>query len=283
MEQNLRIIDRQHLIVGESPLWDEERGILYTVDIRGKCIRVLDWASGAVRQIDLPQQVGCIALTEDGTLLAAMEDGVYLVAENGLVERFSKPVRILGRRFNDGKAGPDGRFYVGTTDVRNEGAFYRMDGDGTMTKLLDHVGVSNGLAWSADGKTMYFCDSPRAVVEAFDFCAETGTLSNRRSILDMPFDGAVFDGMTIDAEDKLWVAVWDGACVLRIDPEAGKILSRIDVPTPRSSCCIFAGGSLHELIITSAAYEREEEPHGGNTFAVTLPVAGRAGYRFQRK
>lgn len=283
MEQNLKMIDGQRLTVGESPLWDERTGKLYTVDIRGRCIRELDWESGDIRQIDLPQQVGCIVLTEDGRLLAAMEDGVYLVEESGTVRKVSGEVQIFGRRFNDGKVGPDGRFYVGTTDVRGEGAFYRMDHDGTMALLFDHVGVSNGLAWSADGKTMYYCDSPKKVIEAFDFCGEDGTLSNRRPVLELPFETGIFDGMAIDAEDKLWVAVWDGACILRVDPDTQTVLDRIDVPASRAACCAFAGEKLDRMVITTAAFERDNEPQAGNTFVTEVPVLGTASFRFQMK
>ena len=276
-----KIIDSRRLTVGESPLWDERTGTFYTVDIRGKCIREMDWSTGEIRQIDLPQQVGCIVLTEEGQLLAAMEDGVYLVESDGTVRKVSGEVQIFGRRFNDGKVGPDGRFYVGTTDVRCEGAFYRMDHDGSMTLLFDRVGVSNGLAWSADGKTMYYCDSNTKLVEAFDFCAETGTLSNRRTVLEMPFETGIFDGMAIDAEGQLWVAVWDGACILRVNPETKTVTDRIDMPVSRTACCAFAGEKLDRMVITSAAFEKEDEPMAGNTFVVDAPVPGTLSWRFQ--
>ena len=283
MEYCWKIIDSRNSIVGESPIWDERTARLYTIDIQGKCIRTMDWNTGIITQIDLPQQVGCIALTEDGRLLAAMEDGIYLVEENSAVRKVSGEVQIFGRRFNDGKVGPDGRFYVGTTDVKGEGAFYRMDHDGSMTLLFDHVGVSNGLAWSADGKTMYYCDSNTKRIEAFDFCCETGTLSNRRTVLEMPFETGIFDGMTIDAEDQLWVAVWDGACILRVDPDEQTILEQIDLPVSRTACCAFAGESLDQLVVTSAAYQRKEEPLAGNTFVMPISATGLAGYRFQMK
>ena len=283
MEYCWKIIDSRHSIVGESPIWDERRNRLHTIDIQGKCIRTMDWDTGVITQTNLPQQVGVIALTEDNRMLAAMEDGIYLVEDGGAVKKANGEVQIFGRRFNDGKVGPDGRFYVGTTDVKGEGAFYRMDHDGSMTLLFDHVGVSNGLAWSADGKTMYYCDSNTKLIEAFDFCGETGTLSNRRMVLEMPFETGIFDGMTIDAEDKLWVAVWDGACVLKVDPEKQAILERIDLPVSRTACCAFAGETLDELVITTAAYQKQDEQFAGNTFVMKVPAAGTVGYRFRMK
>ena len=97
----------------------------------------------------------------------------------------------------------------------------------------------------------------------------------------MPFETGIFDGMTIDAEDKLWVAVWDGACILRVDPETQTILERIDMPVSRTACCAFAGEKLDRMVITTAAFGKDDEPLAGNTFVVEAPVSGLASYRFQ--
>jgi sugar lactone lactonase YvrE len=99
----------------------------------------------------------------------------------------------------------------------------------------------------------------------------------------MPFETGIFDGMTIDAERKLWVAVWDGACILQVDPESGTILDRIDLPVSRTACCAFAGADLDQLVITSAAYQRQEEPLAGNTFVAPVSSTGLAAHRFQMK
>ena len=155
MEQTLRIIDSQRLTVGESPVWDEQTSRLYTIDIRGKCVRVTDWPTGDICQIDLPQQVGCVALTEDGRLIAAMEDGIYLVNNGGTVEKINGEVTILGRRFNDGKVDPAGRVWGGTMptsldtgygEAGPDSAVYCMDENLQVKTMLTGVIQGNGLA-----------------------------------------------------------------------------------------------------------------------------------------
>lgn len=279
----VRVIDHKPLIVGECPLWDDRRGLLYTIDIRGKIVRCLDWAENRHSQRGYAQEIGCIALTEEGGLLLAMTDGIYIDRGDGELTLFSKPKKMLGRRFNDGKVGPDGRFYVGTTDYNGAGAFYRMDYDGTISLLFDRVGCSNGLDWSPDGRTMYYCDSPQKKLEAFDFDPRDGALSNRRTVMMLPTDCGEFDGVCVDSEGMLWAAVWGAGCVLKIDPIAGCVMDRLDFPVRRTSCTAFAGSKLDTLIVTSAAYQSENdgEELAGCTFAVQTDRVGQPVRRFK--
>ncbi len=283
--ERYRILDRTPLVVGEGPVWDERKGLLYTIDIRGKCIRMWDSATGTHSQVNYGQEIGCIVLTEEGKLLAAMEDGIYLAHEDGTVTPVCVPERLKGRRFNDGKVGPDGRFYVGTTDYNQEGAFYRLDEDGKLTELFDQVGCSNGMAWSRDEKTLYYCDSPSKKLEAFDFDGRTGELFNRRTIMGLPCEYGEFDGMTIDAEDNLWIAMWGSSSIFHIDPEKGRVLEQVIFPVSRVSCCGFAGEELNTLIITTAAYQAEfsSEPEAGFTYAMKTTVPGRISWRYRGK
>ncbi len=283
MKDTFAIIDREPCIVGECPLWDERRQLLYTVDIRGRRIREYSFVTGAHREFRYSQEIGCIALTESGRLLAAMTDGIYIAHEDGSLTPVCVPESLKGRRFNDGKVGPDGRFYVGTTDNSHQGAFYRLDTDGTLTELFDRVGCSNGLAWSADGKTLYYCDSPTRTLEAFDFSSSDGSLSHRRSIMRVPWDTGEFDGMTIDTEGMLWIAVWGSYRAFRIDPDRGAVLQTAELPVSRVSCCAFAGADCSTLILTTAAYQADPalEPLAGSTFAQIVPVSGRPSWRWQ--
>ena len=280
--EGLQTIDECRLTVGEGPLWDEKRRILYTIDIRGKCIRGLEWDTGKHVQYDYPQEIGCIALTEDGALLAAMTEGIYIAERDGSLKPVCVPKTLKGRRFNDGKVGPDGRFYVGTTDYQHKGAFYRLDPDGRLTELFDEVGCSNGLAWSKDGRTLYYCDSPTKLLEAFDFDAASGTLSNRRTVMELPCETGEFDGMTIDEADHIWAAVWGAGSVLCIDPESRRVLKQIHFPVSKPSCCSFAGEGLKTLVVTSAAFQTDPaaEPEAGHTFAMKVSVPGLPTYRF---
>ena len=283
MERDFKIIDPTPLIVGECPLWDERKQLLYTIDIRGKCIREYSFLTGRHRQFDYPQEIGAIVLTEEGNLLAAMTDGIYLAHEDGSITPVCVPPRLKGRRFNDGKVGPDGRFYVGTTDNQHEGAFYRLDTDGTLKELFDHVGCSNGLTWSADGHTLYYCDSPRRVLEAFDFDPKGGTLSNRRTLMPVPWETGEFDGMTIDREGMLWIAVWGSHRAFRIDPGRKAVIQAVELPVSRVSCCAFAGEKLDTLILTTAAYQADPrtEPQAGFTFAQRQPIPGLPSWRYR--
>jgi len=280
--QLLEVLSRQRLIVGEAPLWDEKKQALYVIDVRGKLIQRIDPRTGELlRRIDLPTMVGSIALMEDGTLMAALEDGIYRVDEDDGLQRMHEPVDIKGDMFNDGKVGPDGAFYVGTMAANFGGAFYRLTADGHLTELFDHVGCSNGLAWSQDEKTMYYCDSSTQKLEAFDFDRETGTLSNRRTICAVPGGVGEFDGMTIDQRDHLWVGVWDGSCLYEVDPAVG-IVGTVKLPVSRGTCCTFTGEDLKQMVITSAAKEIDlaKEPLAGFTLKMTMPAPGRATYRF---
>ena len=278
----LKRIDLCNSIVGESPLWDAQKQILYTVDIRGKSIRALDWNTGVHTQYDYPQEIGCIVLTEKGELLAAMTDGIYIARPDGSLKPVCIPEALKGRRFNDGKVGPDGRFYVGSTDYQHKGALYRLDHDGTMTELLYPVGCSNGLAWSSDGKTLYFCDSPTKLLEAFDFDPSRGLISNRRTVMNLPLPVGEFDGMTIDEKNRLWVAVWGSHKVLCIDPALAQVVETIDFPVSKPSSCAFAGEDLKTLVVTSAAFDTDLslEPEAGNTFAINMDTAGQSSVRF---
>lgn len=282
MQSELRIIDPARLIVGECPLWDDQRALLYTIDIRGKCIRQTDLTSGEHRQFDFPQEIGCIALCKDGDLIAGMTDGIYRIRLGETMEPVCVPKSLKGRRFNDGKVGPDGRFYVGTTDYNGQGAFYRLDHDGTLTELFDQVGSSNGLAWSSDHRTLYYCDSPKRVLEAFEFDLGTGSLSSRRTVMSIPCGVGEFDGMTIDAQGMLWIAGWRTFHAYRIDPVRAQVVEQIRFPVARVSCCGFAGEELSTLAITTAAYQADAsaEPLAGSTFAIRADVPGVPSWRF---
>ena len=266
----MKIWNEEKCIVGEGVLFDGRTNTVWFLDIRGKCLYKSQYPSGEYEKIDLPQWVGCIALCEDGGVLAAMEDGVYRV---DTVELAHQPVTVKGDRFNDGKVGPDGAFYLGTSSVDGKGAFYRLR-DGILTELFDGCACSNGLDWTADGKKMYYIDTPRQMVEMFDFDGKTGSVSNRRCFMEIPAQWGKPDGMCLDNEDNLWVALWGGGSILHIDKNTGKVLEKIEMCCKRSSCCCFGGEDLSTLFITSASIEEPSEG-AGKTYALKLGVSGK--------
>jgi sugar lactone lactonase YvrE len=210
-----------------------------------------------------------------------MTTGIYYLDEKGLAFVCRPPELKDNLRINDAKCDPAGRLWFGTTSLfKNapEGSLFRLDPDGTCRRMLAGVKVSNGLAWSADRKTMYFIDTPERSVDAFDFEIETGNISKRRQVISFPDN--IPDGMTIDSEDKLWVALWGGGKVVHCDPASAKVIGEIPVPAANTSSCCFAGENLDTLIITSSG-EGLEGPREGCVFYAKPGVKGTATNLFR--
>ena len=266
--------------MAEGPLWDDRNNTLLYVDILGECIFKMDYATGEIQRIDVGQQIGCMALCENGDLLLAMQDGIYRMNDRGEKTLAHQPLKIKGRRFNDGKVGPDGCFYVGTTDDGGAGAFYRLK-DGVIEELFDGCGCSNGLDWSLDGKRMFYCDTPLQKIEVFDFDANTHSLSGRRTFADIPEELGKPDGFCMDEKDNIRLGLWDGNAVLEIKAD-GSFGERIDVPAKKASCCIFAGEGLDDLIITTASKgDAEDYPLSGCVFIKKMNVKGKRSFRYK--
>lgn len=277
--------------LGEGPVWDEREGLLYWVDIMAG--RVHRWRpdSGPVETMEAGEPVGAAALCEDGGLVCALQNG-FAVAE-----RFGGELRRLASyegaspeiRMNDGKCDAAGRFWAGTMafDFRpGAGALYRLDADAAVMKMLEGVTISNGMDWSADGTRMYYIDTPKRTVDVFDFDAETGAISNRRTAVEIPDEAGWPDGMTLDAEGNLWVALWGGGAVRCYSPE-GRLEEVIEVAAPQTTSCCFGGADYGVLYITSARDGLSEEqlaaaPQAGGVFAVRPGVRGRAMHRYRR-
>ncbi len=282
METELVIIDAKRRLVGESPLWDDRNGVLLSVDFRGSTVRIQDLSGGGFREIELPGTASTLALCSGGGLLAALEDRLCGISPDGAVRTLFVPSSLKGRRFNDGKTGPDGRFYIGTKDDSHEAALYRYSPDGSFEEVLSRLGSSNGIDWSVDGRQLYLCDSLDRAVYAFDFDPGRGTVSNRRTVRVLPEGSGEFDGMCADAEDRLWCAVWGAGKLLRIRPGDGEILREVALPVSKPSSCAFAGDDLGMLAVTTASLRSDltREPLAGQTFALRPGVAGRKARRF---
>jgi len=278
-----------HTQLGEGPVWDEREQRLFFVDIVGQRVHSFRPDTGAHHSFDVACPVGAVVLREDGGLVLAAHDAFLVADADGLnVEPFGT-FRADGAvvRFNDGKVDPRGRFCAGTMDWGGSlpiGSLYMLQPDGTVSVLLDEVTVSNGLAWTADGTTMYYIDSRQRAVDAFKFDLETGALSDRRTVAE--FVGMSPDGMAIDVEGCLWVACWDGARVDRIDPANGRRLAAVHLPTSRVSSVAFGGPRLNDLYITTARHKAEDallapEPDAGDLFVAQPGVSGPPAFRFR--
>ena len=277
--------------LGEGPVWDEREARLYFVDIMAGRVHRYTPASGALETMETHEPVGAAALCEDGGLLCALQSG-FAVAE-----RFGAGLRLLASyegaapdiRMNDGKCDPQGRFWAGTMalDFRpGAGALYRLDPDGRVTRMLEGVTISNGLDWSADGSRMYYIDSPRRMIEVFDFDPGPGTISRRRPFAVIEEGAGIPDGMTLDAEGRVWVALWGGGAVRCYGPD-GKLLEVIETPAPQTTSCAFGGPDFGELYITTARdgltdSQLAQAPLSGGLFRARPGVQGRAANRFRR-
>ncbi|MDG1891810.1 MAG: SMP-30/gluconolactonase/LRE family protein [Verrucomicrobiota bacterium] len=270
--------------LAEGPGWDDELQAIVWVDIEkgqvcrfypGEC-RNETWAIG--------QRVGCVVRTSGGKLLAGGQQGLLrLDPGTGQVTALQNPEPDLPQnRFNDGKCDPQGRLWAGTMSCSEEegaGSLYRITSDGAVKRMVESVTISNGLAWSCDQRTMYYIDTPTRHVDAYDFDRNSGAINNHRPLIEIPKDMGYPDGMTIDADGKLWVALWAGWGVGCWDPETGSLLAKVEVPVECVTACCFGGKDFRTLYITTASRDLDaqghrEQPLAGGLFSADVGVAG---------
>ena len=268
-------------------MWDADAGVLWWVDIEGRRIHRFDPVTRADTSFETATMVGAVALRAGGGLVAALADGVWTVdPESGAADLFVGLGEPPDVRSNDAKCDPAGRFLVGTMAFDNSpiGSLYSVEADGSVRRLLDSLSIANGMAWTADGGTLYYIDSPLRRVDAFDYDLATGAISGRRPYL--VFDDRVPkpDGMSIDAEGGLWIAFWDAGQIRRYGPDR-ELDVVVRVPATQVTSCAFGGPDLRDLYITSATTELSaealaEQPHAGGLFHVRAPVPGVLPHRF---
>jgi sugar lactone lactonase YvrE len=271
---------------GEGPIW--WGGSLYYVDIEGRKILQFDPATGQEAVWEVGERVGTVVPRRAGGLVFAGDHGfAFLDPASGELTRLGDPeAGKRDNRFNDGKCSPEGRFFAGTislTKQTGDAALYRMDPDRTITKVYAGVTNSNGIVWTADGASMFYIDTPRLAVLAFDYDAETGTLHNERvAFATAPAAPGVPDGMAIDTDGHLWIAFCHGGCVVCYD-RGGVELRRIELPCREVTAPAFGGADLGDLYITTGIPKDEIEEHAGRLFVIRgvgaagMPASGFAG------
>jgi sugar lactone lactonase YvrE len=264
--------------LAEGPLWDPMAACLRWVDITRGQVHRFDPAAGTDTWFDVGEDVGTVAVREAGGLVLATTTGLYTCADDGSARSLLHEVATdpPGGRFNDGKADPWGRFWAGTMlDGHDEAAgFYRLDPDGSLHQILTGVSCSNGLGWSPDGTTMYYIDTKTGGVDAFDHDPATGAVTARRRFADV--DRGWPDGLTVDADGTVWVALWDGWGLRRFAPD-GRLLATVEVPAQRVTSCAFGGPDLSTLYVTTARAGLRDfagQQHAGALFACTPGVVG---------
>ncbi|MGW6954360.1 SMP-30/gluconolactonase/LRE family protein [Streptomyces chartreusis] len=251
MSAGYEVAVRAEAELGEGPTWDARSGRLLWIDILGARIHTFDPVSGRRTVRTTPQHVGAVKPRAGGGLVLNLRDGVGLLdADDSFRWLHHEPVS--GRRANDAAVAPDGSLWAGTMrydEAPGGGSLSRFTGDGSVDLVLDDVAVSNGTGWSPDGSLMYYIDSPTRRIDVLDHA--DGRVGDRRPFVEIE-DGAGFpDGLTVDADGCVWVALWDGSAVRRYTP-AGELDRVIELPVPRVTACAFAGPDLTDLYITTA-------------------------------
>lgn len=278
--------------LGESPVWDEQRNRLLWADIEGATIYAYDFDGGREQRWTLPDRVGSFGLCESDRLVVALPDGVYLFdPADGAIERLVDPEPDCpGNRLNDGKVGPDGAFWVGSmddrpTDRRPVAALYRVTADGRADKRADGLTVSNGLAWSADGRAMFHSDSSGAWIDRYDFDPKTGATDNRTRIAELSTEQGRPDGAAVDMNGHYWSCGVSAGVLNRFDRD-GALLETIPLPVPRPTMCCFGGSDMKTLFITSlrvgvAPDVLERHPWTGGILTMRTDTAGAPVGRFK--
>jgi len=277
------------LDLGEGPLWDDRTQRLLFVDIMRGHIHEFDPASGRDRIVNVGRPVGCIALTEKGDWIAAAADGFYRVdpRSGGVVRMVAIEADLRDNRMNDGYVDAAGRFWAGTMGMggaREKGTLYRLDPDGKVRRMLGPVSISNGLDWSPDNRIFYYTDLALSRIDQFDFDLATGAIRNRRPFVEFPSEIGYPDGLIVDADGFVWVALWEGGSLHRYAPD-GRLDLIVPVPASQTTKCAFGGKELQDLYVTSAAIgldaaARAQQPHAGSLFRVRTKMRGKKINRY---
>jgi len=268
----VEIAVRANAKLAEGPRWDAATGRLLWVDIEGCELHVLE--SGEDRAIGLDAMVGVAAPTSSGAVLVALADRL------ALVDLADESVRTLVRlphgpalRSNDGACDAAGRFWIGTMgldETPGAGALYRFDG--RLERVLDEVTLSNGIGWTRDATRMYYIDSPVQRVDLFDFELGSGRVDDRRPFVSIDESDGIPDGLTVDDEGGVWVALYGGSCVHRYD-ESGHLDAVLEVPAKNVTSCCFGGDDGRSLFVTTAAPD-------GNVYVTQPGIGGPPAHAF---
>ena len=290
-EAQIRVAVAAPALLGESPVWHPGEQVLYYCDIPGHSLQRFDPAAQALEQWSFEAEPASLAPLLGGGLLLAMRDGLWhFDPTNGQRKRLAEPPYDMAtERFNDGKCDPQGRFWVGTIYEPREPALAALYcfSAGKLARRKDGITVLNGLAWSPNGRTMYWSDTKAHTIYAFDFEPASGALANKRVFASFPVKqagqaldtyGGRPDGAAVDAEGCYWVAMFEGQRLLRLSPQ-GEILRELRLPVRCATMPCFGGPDLKTLYITTAREKRPEaelaaQPLAGCVLALDVDVPG---------
>jgi len=275
--------------LGEGPLWHPVENQLYWTDILTGTLYRTNPFSTSYEKNFFDLQIGAFAFCKGGGLILATNRGFYNfdTIDGDLQLLWIPPANLRGERLNDGKVDPAGRFWAGSMDPKNKkGALFRIDPDGSKHTMLTDIGISNGLGWSPDRKTMYYTDSIQYSIYKFDYDIQTGEITNQQPFVQLPKNekGVVPDGLCVDAEGYIWSAQWNGWQVVKYNPD-GIPVAAVKVPAQRVTSCCFGGENLDTLFITTSRADLSEEelldqPQAGDIFSCKVDTQGQTTILF---
>lgn len=271
--------------LGEGALWDERRSKLWWVDITRGHLHLFDPKTKINKTFQLDSPVGTVVLEDGADIIVAVKNGFGRYdTESGVFEMIAMVEHENSSiRFNDGKCDPVGRFWAGTLaedGTRNIGKLFSLGNDLSVTCKISGVGISNGLGWSPTGDKMYYIDSMSQKIVAYTYDKVRGDISDPEVVVKIDSTEGTPDGMCVDEEGMLWVALWDGGKVIRIHPESSERLCEVIVPNVKKvTSCTLGGENLTTLFITTASQgltlsEKREQPNAGSLFVAEVGVRG---------
>jgi xylono-1,5-lactonase len=273
---------------GEGPVWDDQTGALYWVDLLKGDYHVFHIGSGEHHCFNAGQPLGVLALREKGGMIMALRDGFAWVDKKGdLPMLIHSPEPGAGTRFNDGAVDPAGRFFAGTMTFdgkENRGNLYSLDSNHQLRHLEHALFIPNGMGWSLDGNTFFLTDTNANLIYAYDYDVGSGSISNKRKFIE--FSPHEFpDGFAMDSEGGFWIAMWGGGALHRYD-RGGRKMAAFDLPVQYPTSCCFGGKDMSTLFITSSRLmlsqdEREEHTIAGKMLRLDTDVAGLPQRRFK--
>ncbi|MFG2404663.1 SMP-30/gluconolactonase/LRE family protein [Streptomyces brevispora] len=268
----IEVAVRERAALGEGPTWDPATGRLIWVDILSARVHTYDPATGRRTVMATEQHVGAAKPRAGGGLVVNLRDGIGLYDADGAF-RWLVHDAEPGRRGNDAAVAPDGALWAGTMrydDSEVGGSLTRVAPDGTATRVLPLVACSNGTGWSPDGRLMYYIDTATRRIDVFDVDGEQ--VVNRRPFATVEKGAGFPDGLTVDAEGAVWVALWDGAALRRYTAD-GTLERTVALPVRRPTACAFGGRELRDLYISTARWG-VDAPHPLSGSLLVLPDAG---------
>jgi sugar lactone lactonase YvrE len=272
---------------GEGPIYWSEH--LYYVDIEGHALNKLDPQTGEECSWDMKERIGTVVPSLSDDLICAGDSGIYRFNPHS-EKKFNladpEADKRPENRFNDGKCDPAGRFWTGTISTvkkLGDANLYMLDTDGEISLKVPSVTNSNGICWNDALQIMYYIDTPSQKVMAYDYVRSRGEISNARVAIDfagLEVQGSP-DGMTIDSEGLLWVAMCHGGEVLCVNPENGKLIRKVELPCVETTACAFGGEYLDRLFVTTGIHKTLKEPNAGSVFVIDgLGVQGIPSYPY---